>query len=105
MEPLPDFLHSLNVLCVCFPTDADQQCGGERSSETSDSPQKELNFRTAKQRMHSFNKRQPFHISEIDKSHDTVNVFSSNQMDHRLSESDNTSGEIFRSMFLVYVYN
>jgi hypothetical protein len=70
-----------------FATDSDQQCGGEMARSTCE----EL---AADQQRPCGNDKQTSDIAEVDESHELTDVFSESCEVQKLSESDDTSGEI-----------
>jgi hypothetical protein len=78
---------------VWFATDSDQQYGGEMARSACE----EL---TADKQRTCGSDKQTSDIAEVDKSHEVTDVSSESCMVHKLSESDDSSGEISDPRFL-----
>ena len=76
-----------------FSTDSDQQCGGEMARSTREE-------RTADQQRSCGNNKQTSDIAEVDESREVTDVSSESCVVHKLSESDDTSGEISDPRFV-----
>ena len=76
-----------------FSTDSDQQSGGEMARSTCE----EL---TADQQRPCGSDKQTSNVAEVDRSHEVTDVSSESRSVHKLSESDDTSGEISDPRFV-----